>query len=127
MGRPVHFEIHASDPERAVAFYSAVFGWTGSRWGEAPYWLIGTGEGAPGLDGAVMVREGRVPEPGDPVNGATLTVDVDDVDATSAAVVAAGGQQVRDKQAVPGIGWVAYYLDTEGNLVSVLQADSAAE
>lgn len=27
-GRPVHFEIHAEDPRRAVEFYSTVFGWT---------------------------------------------------------------------------------------------------
>lgn len=123
MGRPVHFEIHASDPERAVAFYSAVFGWAASRWGEVPYWLLDTGEGGVGMNGALTVREGRAPQPDDPVTGATLFVAVDDVDATSAAVVESGGAQVTEKSAVPGVGWIAYYRDTEGNLVGALQED----
>jgi uncharacterized protein len=31
MPRVVHFEIHAADPDRLVAFYEAVFGWTLKR------------------------------------------------------------------------------------------------
>ena len=27
MARPVHFEIHAADLQRAVTFYTEVFGW----------------------------------------------------------------------------------------------------
>lgn len=27
MARPTHFEIMAADPERAVKFYTGVFGW----------------------------------------------------------------------------------------------------
>ena len=27
MPRPIHFEIHADDPDRAVAFYKGLFGW----------------------------------------------------------------------------------------------------
>jgi predicted enzyme related to lactoylglutathione lyase len=27
MSRVVHFEIHAEKPERAIAFYAALFGW----------------------------------------------------------------------------------------------------
>ena len=30
--RPVHFEIHAVDPERMAAFYSELFGWTIQKW-----------------------------------------------------------------------------------------------
>ena len=37
MGRVVHFEIHADDPERAVGFYTGVFGWTVNRFGDQPY------------------------------------------------------------------------------------------
>jgi uncharacterized protein len=36
MGRPVHFEIHASDPDRTQAFYEAVFGWAIARFEGAP-------------------------------------------------------------------------------------------
>ena len=49
MGRVVHFEIHAENPERAVKFYSAVFGWRMQKWdGPAEYWLIRTGEPSEG-------------------------------------------------------------------------------
>ena len=44
MPRPSHFEIPVDNPERAIAFYSAVFGWTFHKWeGAMPYWLITTG------------------------------------------------------------------------------------
>jgi predicted enzyme related to lactoylglutathione lyase len=56
--RPVHFEIHATDPERAVAFYGRVFGWKFERWGEIPYWLITTGDTNPGIDGGLVPRQG---------------------------------------------------------------------
>ena len=67
MGRIVHFEIHADDPERAARFYEAVLGWTSQKWdGPADYWLMTTGDPAErGIDGAVMKR----PEPGTPQDG----------------------------------------------------------
>ncbi len=47
MPRPVHFEISADDPERALHFYQAVFGWKSQKWdGPQDYWLISTGENA---------------------------------------------------------------------------------
>jgi predicted enzyme related to lactoylglutathione lyase len=40
MRRPVHFEIHAEDPERAANFYSQLFGWEITKWdGPVDYWL----------------------------------------------------------------------------------------
>src|ERR1044072_5846453 len=44
MPRPVHFEIHATDPQAAVTFYEQVFGWKIEQWGDQPYWLITTGD-----------------------------------------------------------------------------------
>lgn len=32
MRRIVHFEIHASDPQRAIEFYESVFGWKFQKW-----------------------------------------------------------------------------------------------
>jgi predicted enzyme related to lactoylglutathione lyase len=47
MGRVVHFEIHASDPDRAERFYRRVFAWEISRSEGAPvdYRLITIGAG----------------------------------------------------------------------------------
>ncbi len=33
MPKVIHFELPADDPERAVAFYEKVFGWTINKWG----------------------------------------------------------------------------------------------
>ena len=45
MPRPIHFEIQAADPKRAIAFYSALFSWSFNKWeGPQDYWLIKTGE-----------------------------------------------------------------------------------
>ena len=43
MGRVVHFELHAADPDRARLFYEEVFGWEIARVGVMPYWLVRTG------------------------------------------------------------------------------------
>ncbi len=44
MPRVIHFEIPASDPERAAAFYKKTFGWKIEKWpGPTEYWLVTTG------------------------------------------------------------------------------------
>jgi predicted enzyme related to lactoylglutathione lyase len=45
MNRPVHFEIHATDPEAMAKFYSAVFGWNVRHMPEFNYWLFEAGAG----------------------------------------------------------------------------------
>ncbi|MCW2612327.1 MAG: lactoylglutathione lyase family protein [Cryptosporangiaceae bacterium] len=127
MRRPVHFEIHADDPERAVEFYTVVFGWDFQRWGELEYWVATTGDrGAPGIDGAVLPRRGSAPAVGAPVNAYVCTIDVPDLTATIEAATRRGAEVRLPRFAVPGVGWQAYLADTEGNLIGVLQADSAA-
>ncbi|PFG38100.1 hypothetical protein ATJ97_0570 [Georgenia soli] len=129
MPRPVHFEIHASDVARARAFYGAVFGWSFEDWSDfagTPYFGVLTGEDEPGINGAIMQRQGDSPAPGAPVVGAVLTVGVEDFDATHDAVEQAGGTVVRAKQALPGMAWQGYYLDTEGNVFGIHQPDEQA-
>jgi len=44
MPRVIHFEIPASDPERASAFYKKTFDWKIEKWpGPTEYWLVTTG------------------------------------------------------------------------------------
>ncbi len=127
MGRPVHFEIHADDVERAKTFYSGVFGWEFQDWSEfagMPYAGAVTGEG-PGIDGAIMQRQGDL-APGAPVMGAVLTMGVEDFDATAEAILAAGGQVALPKYALPGMAWQGYFLDTEGNVFGIHQPDPEA-
>jgi uncharacterized protein len=51
---------------------------------------------------------------------------VDSVDAAVAAIVANGGKVIHPKAAVPGVGWLAYCVDTEGNAFGIMQDDPAA-
>ena len=52
MNRPIHFEIPAEKPERAIEFYEKVFGWKFEKWdGPAEYWIIRTGESTPETGG----------------------------------------------------------------------------
>jgi len=54
----IHFEIAVDDPERAIKFYSSVFGWKIQKWEQFNYWLASTRkEGELGIDGALMERE----------------------------------------------------------------------
>lgn len=125
MARPVHFEIHADDPERAIAFYSDVFGWTVNQWGDQQYWLVSTGpKEEPGIDGAILPRLGERPVAGAPVVGMVNTVQVDDLDTALAKAVDRGGVLALDKLVIPGVGTVAYVLDSEANVVGILQPEA---
>ncbi len=123
MERVVHFEITADDPERAVKFYEQVFGWKTQRWGGGPqtYWLMTTGANDhPGINGGIMRRVEGFP-------GTINTIGVASVDEFSKKVVAAGGKVVRPKMAIPGVGYQAYCLDSEGNFFGIHQFDPSAK
>ncbi|MCP4168543.1 MAG: VOC family protein [Chloroflexi bacterium] len=121
MPRVVHFEFAVEDAERAIAFYQKVFGWQIMKWeGPVDYWLIGTGEeGEPGIDGALMRRQEDWPS-------IINTVDVKDLDASLQAVQDQGGALAGPKTTIPGVGYMAYVKDTEGNIFGMMQSDPAA-
>jgi len=125
MARPVHFEIFADDPQRAITFYTEVFGWTVSQFGDQEYWLVSTGPtDEPGIDGAILPRRGDRPAVGAPIVGMVNTVQVTDLDATLAKALGRGGAMALDKMAIPGVGTVAYVLDSEANVVGVLEPEA---
>lgn len=135
MPRPVHFEIHASDPAAIQAFYTELFGWSFYQWGDQPYWLVATGDGnpmtdvpssEPGIDGGLVPRRGPAAEDGQPVNSWVVTVDVPDCRATVDRAVALGGTVALPVDPVPGVGWLAYIKDPDGNLLGLMQPDESA-
>jgi hypothetical protein len=128
MNRPTHFEIHAGDPERAIKFYTAVFGWKFQKWdGPMPYWLITTGSDAPGINGGMVPRMGVAPAEGQAVNAYPTTMKVASVDVALAAITANGGTIALPKMPIPAMGWLGYGKDTEGNIFGVMQDDPAAK
>jgi uncharacterized protein len=121
MARITHFEIPANDPEKLAAFYEKTFDWKFQKWGgPAEYWLASTGEGEPGINGAIMRRR----DPNQPLVNSLTVVSVDDA---VAAVLANGGSIALPKMAVPGIGWLAYCKDPEGTIFGMMQNDPAAK
>lgn len=128
MSRVVHFEVHAENPDRAAQFYSELFGWQFQKWaGPIEYWMIMTGEGNEGINGGLIRRHGAGPPPGQPLNAFSCTVDVADLDASLAKSLTLGATVALPKMAVPGVGWLAYIHDTEGNVLGMMQNDPAAK
>ncbi len=121
MPRVIHFEIHADDPERCRAFYESVFGWEFSRFdGPEDYWLVKTGEpDEPGIDGGMMRRL-------DPRGNVYNTIHVPDIDEFITRIERNGGEIVVAKMPVPGVGYLAYFRDTEGNVSGVMEEDENA-
>ena len=127
MSRVVHFEIHADDPQRAMAFYTRLVGWEFVKFGEMDYWLVITGdENEPGINGGLLPRHGAVAKK-EQFMAFVCTIDVKDLDATLKQVKKAGGEVTLDKHPIPKIGWFAYAKDTEGNVFGLLQSDKSAK
>jgi len=126
MPRVVHFEIHADNPDRAIKFYRDVFEWEFTRWdGPQSYWLIKTGpDSQPGINGGLIQR--RCAVDGQAVIAYVCTVDTPSVDEYLKKAQASGGTVALAKMPIPGVGWLAYCRDTEGNILGLMQADPKA-
>lgn len=121
MSRVIHFELNAEDPQRAVKFYTSVFGWKIETWEGGPeYYLASTGpESEPGINGAINPAPGRGPLT---VN----TIDISNLEESMEKVKAEGGRILSGPTVVPGVGRMAYCLDTEGNKFGIMQTDTSA-
>jgi predicted enzyme related to lactoylglutathione lyase len=85
------------------------------------YWMVATGSAPePGIDGGI----GRRRFPGEPMSN---TIGVASVDEYVAKVEKAGGKITVPKSAIPGVGWLAYFQDPEGNVIGMMQEDANAK
>jgi predicted enzyme related to lactoylglutathione lyase len=115
------FELPADDAKRAIAFYEKVFAPIVKWEGPFDYWQVTTGpEDEPGINGANLPR--RMAE-----QVTTDTIAVESVDDSLEQIVAAGGTITQPKQAIPGIGYIAYFTDTEGILFDIIQPDMSVK
>lgn len=126
MNKVMHFEIVAIDPLRAIDFYTKVFDWKFEKWedsGDMEYWMVLTvPRGTPGAINGGLRREmgTNVKERTKSVNSFVCTIVVEDIDDILAKVTANGGEILSPKELTPKVGWIAYCLDSEGNVFSVL-------
>ena len=127
----VHFEIHASEPQKLIDFYGQLLGWTFQDYGggDQPYWVIDTGEGAIGnatgekglgINGGLVPRQGPGPEIGAPVTGCNIVVGVEDVDGLMARGIELGATEALPATDWPGIGRGGYLIDPDGNVFGLL-------
>jgi predicted enzyme related to lactoylglutathione lyase len=127
----VHFEIHASDPQQLIDFYSDLLGWTFTSYGggDQPYWVIDTGEGSIGnaaaekglgINGGLTARQGPRPEVGAPVTGCNIVVGVEDVDGLMTRAVELGAIEALPASDWPGIGRGGYLIDPDGNVFGLI-------
>ena len=118
----VHIDIATEDPQRAKEFYESLFGWQmfGPP-GMTDYYLIETKDlqGNRGVGGGLGKR-------GEPSQRITAYIGVDSIDDYTARVAELGGKVVMPRTTVPGFGYLATCIDTEGNAFGLWQEDSSA-
>lgn len=118
----VWFEVPADDPDRARKFYKSLFGWNFAKLPAAinDYWHIDTGGPDASPDGGMMPRM----HPQQPI---TNYVSVPSVTKAAAKVEKLGGTVCKPKTAVPGMGYFAICLDTEGNTFALWEMNERAK
>jgi predicted enzyme related to lactoylglutathione lyase len=117
-----HFSINADDVDRAMSFYSNVFGWTFTPWGPPGFFLINAGDG---IHGSLQQR----PEPltGTGIRGYECSISVEDVDKAVELILANGGSIKYPKTTIPTVGDIAMFWDPEGNYAGVARYDPDAK
>ncbi len=127
MGRVIHFEIHATDPEALAAYYVGLLGWELDLQPGIEYWLIRTGpEDQPGINGGLLRRHVPGPAGGPVVNAFVCTVQVESLADTLARNEELGGEVALPRMPVTGMGWLAYIRDPDGNTLGLLETDPSA-
>ena len=113
----VHFEIPADDVPRAIKFYKTVFGWKISDPWKMNYFFVETRKkGEEGINGGLMQRK----MPGQPFMNYVMTKSIDK---SLQKVGQAGGIICLPKTEIgSGMGWIAAFRDTEGNMMGFHEA-----
>lgn len=122
---PAYFEIQVDEPERAIGFYAAVFGWKFTKVTGLPidYWRIQ----AEDMRGGLLKRPAIAPPPRSGTNAYVCSMQVTDFDGAALAILKNGGQVALEKFAVPGTCWQGYFLDPEGNTFGLFRVDESAK
>lgn len=112
------FEIPVTNLDRAVAFYSAVFGCEferasvdGNQMALFPF-----NAADPGTSGALAQGDSYLPGK----QGVRLYLRTSSIEETLAKAVAAGGRVLYPKTSIGDAGWVAEFEDSEGNCIALL-------
>lgn len=120
-----HFAIHIDDMERAKKFYDGVFEWGFNSYGQDDFLQIKTYKTETGeLIGALQSR--KYSPIAEKIIGLECTICVENIDETIEKVKSNSGQVLMPKTTIPFVGYIAKFLDTEGNLIFGMQYDNTA-
>jgi len=124
MNKVVHFEIPADDLGRAKKFYQNTFGWQMQDMPEMEYVIAMTTETTG--DNMMMPKEpgainGGMGKRGDMLMHPSFAISVDNIDEAMQKVKKMGGTLLGKKTEVGKMGFMAYFKDTEGNVLSLWQ------
>jgi uncharacterized protein len=124
MNSVMYFEIQASDPQRAMDFYKAVFGWDFFQESHVSvdYWQIKT----EGMNGGLLKRSAPVPAERSGTNAYVCSMRVENFDTVAQRIIEHGGRVAMPKFAIPGKRWQGYFIDTDDNTFGLFQADENA-
>jgi len=126
MNHIAHFAINSDDLPGTRAFYEQVFGWKFQAWGPPNFFMIETGEAAPGpVIGSLQKRRQIVP--GKDTYGYECTIAVKSVDATAELVEKNGGRIVMQRATISHVGHLIFFQDPGGNIAGAMEYDSNAE
>ena len=122
MDKVEHFEIPADNHDRALKFYTEVFGWELNPVSGVKYTRLLTKrvieqDLSPRpfeVNGAIVVRDNLSQTP-------IVTVSVDDMEASLEKIEKAGGKVKVGKTPFGSRGFTAYFQDTEGNVMGLWQ------
>lgn len=117
----VHFEIFASNVERARKFYERAFGWRFEAAGPPDFYLLTTGPRTdPGLTHGLLAKRSAPAAQGS-LNAFRSTISVRSIADGMAAVEGAGGKLRSSVVEIPGVGKVVEFADTEDNVACILE------
>lgn len=112
----IWYELITNDPEAAARFYGTVVGWSVEESVDPGYQFWRSG--AAGIGGLLAIGPQAAAKGMRP---AWLGyVEVADVDATTAAFIAAGGAQLMPAEDIPGAGRIAMLADPQGAAIYVM-------
>ncbi|HEX7274432.1 MAG TPA: VOC family protein [Nitrososphaeraceae archaeon] len=122
MPRISYLDFSADDIERAVNFYTKVFGWQINKWdGPLQYWEIKTGESNElGIDGGLSKRE-RIGQ------WITPFINVSSVDQYVDKIESGNGKIFQPKTAISKIGYTLLFKDTESNTIGLFEQNREAK
>jgi uncharacterized protein len=121
----VHFAIHTDNIGRAKDFYSTVFEWGFNSYGQPDFLQIKENQAENSeLIGALQSRHYSLVK--EKLVGLECTIAVENIDDIIKRVEQKNGKILMPKTAIPFVGWIAKFLDTEGNLLCAMQYDNTA-